>query len=343
MVTKCLNCQNPVQPEDQFCSSCGQKNAPVLISTRLLVADLFNNIYAWDNRFFRSVRELCKPASLTIQFFNGKRQNFIPPARLYLFSVILHLAVLSYFGKATFFNISDKDRNTGKELVRLRDQMNVILAFQDSMHANSLHRQEDNLFIQQKYSVLEAEFNQLNDTVNFNLLGTTPLLSFSLYDLEVLSIDSLTNRIEDQSWTIRLLGSQFVKSYRNPKALGSFVVARLSWMMFLILPFVGLILALLYYRQKRYYIEHLIFALHYHVAAYLIVSIGVILDYFMYASWANGSMLVALFYVFLALKKYYGQGWFKTSFKFFALHLAYFFIFLALLSMLFIISFLLFA
>ena len=339
MEKECLNCLTPLQPGGTFCSNCGQKDAPVLISTRHLAGDLFSNVFAWDNRFFKSVRQLVRPASLTIQFFNGRRQEFIPPARLYLFSVILHLAVISYFSTATFFNISDDDRNSGKELVKLKDQMNIVLALQDSIQQDSVN----SAVVQQRYTSLETQFNKLNDTVTFNLFGDKASLSFSLYDLETQPIDSLTGRIQNQSWWMQLFGSQFVKSYRNPKALGSFVVARLSWMMFLIIPFIGLILAGLYFRQKKYYVEHLVFALHYHVAAYMIVSIGIILDYFFASVLANASFLVALVYIFFAIKKYYGQGWFKTTLKFLTLHLMYFLVFLTLLSVLFIISFLLFA
>ncbi len=343
MEKECLNCHAPLHYGDTYCSNCGQKDIPVLISTKLLVADLFSNVFAWDNRFFRSVRELCRPASLTILFFNGKRKDFIPPARLYLFSVLLHLAVISYFSIGSFFNISDKDRNSGKELVRLKDQMNIMLALQDSMHQDSLKTPRSNLFIEHSFTALETRFNQLNDTVTFNYFDDTPILSFSLYDLESLPIDSLTAQIDNQSWWIRLFGSQFAKAYRNPKMLGSFIVARLSWMMFLIPPFVGLILTGLYYRKKMYYVEHLVFALHYHVAAYLIISIGIIVNYFVDSSWTNLSALVVLGYIFLALKKYYGQGWLKTTLKYFALHIAYVIIFFALLAMLLIISFLLFA
>ncbi len=343
MENQCPNCHTDIHPESHFCSVCGQKNESSLITTRQLVADLFTNVFAWDNRFFRSIHELIRPASLTIQFFSGARQKYIPPARLYLFTVLLHLAVISYFSNDSFFNISDSDRSTGKELVKLHDQIAGIEAIQDTLMSRDSLSDSQRKAIEGLHDHLKVRYDNMNDTVNFFLFGDAPLSEFTLYDLEIIPIDSLSVRLRHKPWHSRMIGTQFIKSYRNPKALGSFLFARLSWLMFLILPFASLILAGLYYRQKRYFVEHIVFASHYHVAAFLLVSIGVIADSIISGGWSTLAFGLSLMYTFVAMKRFYQEAWFKTFRKFIALHILYILVAVVLISLLGIVSFLLFA
>ncbi len=343
MEHQCPNCHTALPPESHFCSVCGQKNEPILISTRQLVGDLFTNVFAWDNRFFRSIRELARPASLTIQFFAGARQHYIPPARLYLFTVLLHLAVISTFTTGSFFKISDNDRNSGKELLKLHDQISAVRSIQDTLLLQDTLSLAQQLAFEKVRGQLESRYDRMNDSISFYVFGEDPHSSFTLYDLETISMDSLANRLSDQPWHSRLIASQFVKTYREPKALGAFLFARLSWMMFLILPFAGLILVGLYYRKKRYFVEHLVFALHYHVAAFLLVSLGLIGDYFISGGWSSLAFLLSLAYIFVAMKRYYQQSWMRTLGKFIALHILYLIVSITLIAILMIISFLLFA
>ncbi|MCF8237431.1 MAG: DUF3667 domain-containing protein [Saprospiraceae bacterium] len=342
MENQCPNCHAEIRPESNFCSVCGQKNESLFITSRQLVTDFLTNVFAWDNRFLRSIRELARPASLTVQFFSGARQQFIPPARLYLFTVLLHLAVISYFSTGSFF-FSDRDRTTGKELVKLHDQIATIEAIQDTILLN------DSLSITQRdaldrlHTHLKDKYDGLNDTIRFFLFEDDPLNAFTLYDLEAAPKDSLAVRMSKKPWHYQLIGNQFVKTYRDPKALGTFLFARLSWMMFLILPFVGLILAGLYYRQKRYFVEHLVFALHYHVAAFLLVSLGLIGDYLINGGWTTIAVVLSLAYIYIAMKRYYQQSWTRTFGKFIILHIMYFLVCVTLISLLLISSFLLFA
>ncbi|MGZ5022281.1 MAG: hypothetical protein ACXWFY_07615, partial [Chthoniobacterales bacterium] len=85
----------------------------------------------------------------------------------------------------------------------------------------------------------------------------------------------------------------------------------------------ALVLKMLYIRKGRYYVEHLVYALHIHTFAYLgallITFIGLGL-----AHWSNvARALVCTFLgfamfvlVFLSIRRVYREGWFFTTFKF---------------------------
>jgi hypothetical protein len=103
-------------------------------------------------------------------------------------------------------------------------------------------------------------------------------------------------------------------------------VATTPKVMFFLLPFYAFLLKLLYVRSKRYYVEHFIFSLHGHAFAF---SLFVVL---MLAAMVPGdaleewmglligvSLLWLMVYYWVALRRVYQQGWFKTTVKWFLL------------------------
>ena len=101
-------------------------------------------------------------------------------------------------------------------------------------------------------------------------------------------------------------------------------------MMLCCIPLFAFVLKVLYFRQGRFYVEHLVYALHIHTFAYVGVVVIVLLA--MAAEhWAPGLrglvigvLCVTLFVqVFLSIRRVYRQGWFFTTFKFLLGGLAY--------------------
>jgi Protein of unknown function (DUF3667) len=82
--------------------------------------------------------------------------------------------------------------------------------------------------------------------------------------------------------------------------------------MFLLLPVFAFFLKVLYLRHQTLYSEHFIFSLHVHSFSFLLFAPTVIFD-------ASGlRTLASLFFVgytLLAMKRVFGQGWFKTILK----------------------------
>ena len=96
-------------------------------------------------------------------------------------------------------------------------------------------------------------------------------------------------------------------------------------MMFALMPVFALVLKLLYARRKRFYVEHFVFALHVHAFVFLLATVLVVIG-----NDALGSVVgMAIFpYIYLAMKRVYGQGWVKTGVKFVVLGIAYNFLML---------------
>jgi hypothetical protein len=88
-------------------------------------------------------------------------------------------------------------------------------------------------------------------------------------------------------------------------------------MMFVLLPFFALVLKVLYLRRRRFYAEHFVFLLHWHTFVYLIFSAMLLLRGFVgLPGWLILTLMTwTVLYIFIALKRVYGQGWLVTIFK----------------------------
>jgi hypothetical protein len=94
-------------------------------------------------------------------------------------------------------------------------------------------------------------------------------------------------------------------------------------MMLCCIPLFAFILKLLYIRKGRFYVEHLVYALHIHTFLYvsvIITSLAVMVanrTLPVLGGWITGLMAFAIvIQIFLSIRRVYNQGWFMTMLKF---------------------------
>jgi len=341
----CLNCAAPLPDGGHYCPECGQKDSPSRVPAREILGEFFSTVLSWDHRLWQTLRVILRPGQLTRVYFQGKRASYIAPARLFLFAVLLHLAVINFFLSPDLFKSEDTQR-IGRELV---DLDHTIRELRDWRGKLAEERPADPGQLEAADSLLrtlEDRFRVMHDkrTISINLpLVSDQTLVLPIFELETGDPDSLCRRHGIHSVTGRVFIHQLLKAYRHPRNFGNFVVARLSWMIFLLVPLMALVLFGLYWRRPYYYIEHLIFTMHVHVVAFLAVSLGLILDAWLDQSLTGWFFLASLVYTLLALKRYYGQGWWRTGLKFTLYHFAYFWAGLCTGLLLLLVGFLLFS
>ncbi len=99
---------------------------------------------------------------------------------------------------------------------------------------------------------------------------------------------------------------------------------RLQWTVFAQVPLFALWLRLLYRRRERFFVPHLVFALHFHTLAFVLLVAGtsgtLILDSQIPSALAYLALLAALF---LSLRRVYAEGVLKTLAKQFVLMTAH--------------------
>lgn len=127
----------------------------------------------------------------------------------------------------------------------------------------------------------------------------------------------------------RMALNSIVDLMHDPDAFVERIIGNLSIAMFFLLPVYALMLAVLYWRKKRYYIEHLVFGMHVHSFLFIIVTLMLIASITLMGAtgqgWIQGILgLVVVAYPIIALRRFYGNGWFVTLFKAFVLGILYF-------------------
>jgi hypothetical protein len=110
--------------------------------------------------------------------------------------------------------------------------------------------------------------------------------------------------------------------------LGEAVVHILPRAMFIFLPLLAALMKLLYWRPKRYYVEHLLFLVHNHAFAFVAISLlelltraPVIRDH---SGWLGLAVFAYMFwYIYRAMRNVYRQGRALTISKFLLLGFSY--------------------
>lgn len=94
--TACLNCGTPLQGE--FCYACGQ-HAHVHRTLTAFFHDFLHGFLHFEGKIWRTLPMLVwKPGELTRRYIDGERAKFVSPIALFLFSVFLMYAAVSFFG-----------------------------------------------------------------------------------------------------------------------------------------------------------------------------------------------------------------------------------------------------
>ena len=92
----CLNCGTLLQGD--FCHACGQ-HAHVHRTLTAFFHDLVHGVLHFEGKIWRTLPMLAwRPGELTRRYVDGQRATFVSPIALFLFSVFLMFATVSFFG-----------------------------------------------------------------------------------------------------------------------------------------------------------------------------------------------------------------------------------------------------
>jgi Protein of unknown function (DUF3667) len=144
-------------------------------------------------------------------------------------------------------------------------------------------------------------------------------------DMQNLEIDAIFKKYHVKGfWKQRFLGAIIMSSRAGQDKLHA-ITSKSLWIIVLSLLPNAALLWLLYRRQKRFFVEHLVWLLHVYCFVFLVFPLVFADGSFKFL----GSVLFPiLIWVmpFLALKNYYKQGWRKTFVKYAIFSMGYFFI-----------------
>ena len=256
---------------------------------------LIQEAFEVDGRITQSLYLLfLKPGALSTAFSNNQRASFISPIRLYLFTSILFFFVAAL--EAPDIRNSDFTIDPPEEVTEI-----------------------DSVSVTKFKETLDPKFHEHVDRI---MAG------------EGFSRDTLTNYINEYVTPRTAAPSSFeaffdervVSTLDDPFGFAEDFVEQLPVALFFLVPAYALLLKLLYVRQKKYYVEHFVFALHLHSFAFILFTTMLLIPDTEAQPWAGIETAVQLgffVYYFVALKRYYNQGALKTTFKYIFLLNAY--------------------
>jgi hypothetical protein len=324
----CLNCGTTVI--GRYCHVCGQENLETRESFWSLTKHFVFDILHFDGKFFHTLKYLVtRPGFVARQYCEGKRNSYLHPIRMYLFTSAVFFLIFFSVNKVNFVaKVSDNKMTTEERLDLVKD------------YRERLKENPNDTSIQKIIALLTDTTKQVSGD---QIIALDPKPFFSITGTHYANrkeYDSVQRSLPSNkrdSWFRRIMvrkAMNFNEKYRERPGEASKIfiesfLHRLPYMLFLSLPFFALILKLLYIRRKNfYYSDHAIFTIYHYIFSFILLLIlfgtGALRSQ---TGWGIFSFLIAIFiiiwpvYLLLEMKNFYRQGWPKTIGKFVLLNL----------------------
>ena len=325
--TACKNCEEHYELGFEFCPHCGQKTTEDL-TVGVLFYNTISNYFSFDARFFKSFSPLMfKPGILAKRFIEGKRLLYLHPAQMYLFISVVFFFLYS-------FKVREASQSINKALqeidVKTTDSTN-ILTNPIALDSTAVKFFSESLKENQAFTGMKDEdVQKLDSLINSN--GNQDKLNKSLtFDFSQKRVDSLIALEESDETIYKEMGmsdnpnfitkqfySQMLKFYKQKEG-GSILQSLYDTIpiaLFVLLPIFAFLLKLFFFR-KGPFSHHLVFSFYFFSFLFTVFSIILCVNYLWEVPDSLDTILVlfTFFYLFFAIKRFYGQGWFLSFFK----------------------------
>lgn len=319
--THCEDCGEELH--GRYCSRCGQVAVDYHRSFRHIIAEVAESFLNWDSKFTKTLGLLLiSPGWLTNQFVAGRRTRYLHPLRLYL------LVSIVFFLCARFVPFQLKPPDVAK--MTAEERAEVEEAMQNPGIPPAVREQ-----------VLSRIAEQRKKDAAKAGLSPTPAAIPSPSPVSGKG-ENLERQLDDAApprWLKQKLREKIGPHGGNVDILIKTLRDNISTMMLFCIPLFALVLKVLYLRQRRFYIEHLVYALHIHAFFYFAVLLtvfgGMAAERWVPAlvgplGWILVLAIVAQ--VFRSIRQVYRQSWFMTTFKFFLGGFVYLFVIIIALA-----------
>lgn len=295
----CPNCGRSLLAADNYCPSCGQENHTHKLPVRHFIVELLSGLFNFDTKLIRTLRDLFWPPGLVIREFNAnKRERYVHPLRLYLFTSLLFFLCLAW------------------SATHLSDGEGPVITL-NSTGSGSLV--DEGL-------TLDLGTGIITDS-SITALSARTKVSDHLIDstLYASGVKPTTGNRILLRLAVNLSGSSFKKEEFVQRVFSTF-----SKLLFLLVPLFALLLKVVYRRSGNFYTEHLVFALYFHTVVFLILMVRILLGEFVHLEKIELVFsLLPVTLLFWTLHTVHGNAWWRTSVKGLLLLVSYI-VFLAL-------------
>ncbi|WP_373516889.1 DUF3667 domain-containing protein [Pricia sp.] len=338
--TNCLNCDHPLDISDRYCPNCSQANSTKKLSLKDFLDEFFASLMSYDSKLLKTLGALLlRPGKITREYIAGKRVSYTNPFRFLLSLTILYFLMINFTG-----NFSKWDKYGAKEDSYFIESLNDFSFSFGTEEGTEINRGIDSikqaldfealkLKIKKQDSLILSDpsdyFKNMGTTSNENQFSqkqeffTTLLRSDSIYDFK----DAVDKYGVAESFGNKLafnVAHGILKLRSRPGSFISRLISKLPFAVFFFLPVFALFIWLVYIRKKYSYTDHLIFSFHNTALLFILLIISYLIDGIFAVS--SNWIFLAIFSLYLlqAMRKFYGQGIFKTCVKYLFLNFIFF-------------------
>jgi hypothetical protein len=355
----CLNCGEVLT--GQHCSHCGQPAKVRVLSLWGLTKDVIGDVLDVDSRVWRTLWPLAfRPGLLTQEFLRGRRARYTPPFRMYLVLSLVFFVLASFDDPGGDVAVQLDEGGTNIQLRAGGNAPEGTPVPGDAAPAGeptappppgppeppapkvTLDAETRKLVDQIVKRVPADAQRELRAELETTLAAATP-------EERAATARIVTDPCGEEIFKIE--GAPFLKQYEprlrdacrkivaDQQSFGRALWNNIPKMMFIFLPLIAAVLSLLYIRSGRYYVEHLLFTVHFHAFFFLAgiavlllerlakLSTGVLASGLAVVQGVVGAALTLYvpWYLLRALRRVYAQSWWKTLPKYALLGIAYLF------------------
>jgi hypothetical protein len=334
----CLNCGTRLR--GQYCGNCGQRSRNRLISIWQLLQEAFGDLLELDSRLWRTLLPLLvRPGQLTRDYLEGRRARYMPPFRTYLVLSVVFFVVAFFNPKEdlkllfepepepTAEEIATLEQKAEADAAREQEQLDIVIEKLQELDATGKIPEE-----------LIAEI--IDDDDDFQVsFGTSDDGSSFFDNCEDASISDEGDMPE---WVKKRFSDEQVREIceknkaRGVENFADAIIDNVPIALIVLLPIMAIVLKVLYPLSRRYFVEHLLFFVHFHAFFFLILTLQVLFARFAgllgpvdsIIDTISTLILVATsfyipVYLYKAMRHVYGQRHLITLPKYFMLLIAY--------------------
>jgi len=321
----CRNCGREFQKDFEYCPHCGQKSKDAL-TMGVLFYNTISNYFSFDARFLKSFLPLMfRPGYLAKNFVAGRRLMYLHPAQYYLFVSVIFFFLFSF--QAREYNLkADRLLKKGFEADSVLEFDTISKKTLDSINLSKITQPlRDN---QEMTGMNDEELKNLDSIINENLktdLNSNIDLGYDKRKLDSLIAVGASKEEQlkamgmgdDAGFIQRRFYTQLLKFQKNSGGgiLQAFFDS-IPIALFVLLPIFALFLKLFFWKRGNYS-HHLVFSFYYFSFLFVVLSLILFANFFwkmpLWIAWVV--MLSTYLYLFIAIKKFYGQGFFISFMK----------------------------
>lgn len=353
--TECLNCGVPLDIIDRYCHHCGQVNTTKKLSFKDFFNEFFASIFSYDSRLSHTIIALLfRPGKISTDYIKGKRVRYANPFRFYLSVSVIFFIINGLFidfdGFRTEvegqFHVGEDAITEIKKSISMDDSLkqkinDQILAI-DGIPKAEKENISKKILEDDGFSFLEKKEDSPEEIVYYSQEQIDSIgffkRGFKLWEMykdyhekteEKSTYKALSELKHEKNQFNKYIYHRVLKTNAIEENYGQeffeFIFNKLPFIIFFFLPFFALGIWFLYIRGPFNYMEHLVFIFHTQTMFFITIGLSILVSKITNINtFFNIAILIFLFYLYKAMRKFYNQGRGKTIVKFTLVNIIFF-------------------